>query len=160
MDMKRFWLAVVAVFFAASISGAVIHGTLLFDDYRALPGDLVRSIPEANARMHFMFLGILSSSLAMVWIYAHIVTTKPWLGQGIRFGIAVWMLKTLPMFLIYYFNSPYPPDLVIKQISFEFIAVTILGVIAAAIYRSEPAGAGQASSHPLDHSRMGASPRQ
>ena len=139
MKMKRYWLTVVAVFIAMNIFGAIIHGTLLFDDYRALPKDLVRPTAEANAHMHFMFLGMLSSSLAMVWIYAQLVTEKPWLRQGIRFGIAVWMLKTVPMFLIYYFTSPYPPDLVIKQIVFEFIAVTVLGVIAAAIYRPEPA---------------------
>jgi len=139
MKMKRYWLTVVAVFIAMNVFGAIIHGTLLFDDYRALPNDLVRPTAEANARMHFMFLGMLSSSLAMVWIYAQLVTEKPWLRQGIRFGIAVWMLKTVPMFLIYYFTSPYPPDLVIKQIVFEFIAVTILGVIAAAIYRPGPA---------------------
>jgi hypothetical protein len=139
MNMKRYWLAVVAVFIAASISGALIHGTLLFDDYRALPKDLVRPLAESNARMHFMLLGILSSSLAMVWIYAHVATGKPWFLKDLRFGVAVWMLKTVPMFLIYYFTSPYPPDLVIKQIVFEFIAVTILGVIAAAIYRPEPA---------------------
>jgi uncharacterized membrane protein len=137
MNMKRYWLAVVAVFIATTIFGVLIHGTLLFDDYRALPNDLVRPIADANAHMHFMFLGMLSSSLAMVWIYAQVVTEKPWLRQGIRFGIAVWMLKTVPMFLIYYFTSPYPPDLVMKQIGFEFIAVTTLGVIAAAIYRRD-----------------------
>jgi hypothetical protein len=138
MNYKRFWLAVVAVFVATNVFGILIHGTLLLDDYSALP-NLMRTPEEASPYMPFMFLGMASSSLALVWIYAQGVSKAPWLGQGIRFGMAVWALTAVPMFLIYYAVSPFPGILVVKQIGYEFGAVTILGIIAAAVYRPGPA---------------------
>ena len=36
-----------------------------------------------------MLIGFAYSSAVLVWIYEHEVQSRPWLGQGIRFGFAV-----------------------------------------------------------------------
>src|SRR5438128_300723 len=56
-------------------------------------------------------------------------------GQGIRFGIAVICLTTVPLYLIYYVVQPMPGATVAKQIVFDGILVLILGAIVAFMYR-------------------------
>ena len=72
---------------------------------------------------------------AFVWIYSRGVEAKPWLAQGIRFGVAVALLTVVPMYMIYYVVQPMPGMTVVKQIVFDTILVMILGAIAAFIYR-------------------------
>jgi hypothetical protein len=63
---------------------------------------------------------------------------KPWLGQGLRFGLAVVVLMTIPTYLIYLAVQPMPEALVAKQIAFDTIAMVVLGIVAAAVNRDPP----------------------
>jgi hypothetical protein len=72
---------------------------------------------------------------AFVWIYARGVEAKPWLAQGVRFGIAVALLTIVPSYLIYFVVQPMPASVVIKQIVFDGILLVILGIIVAWLYR-------------------------
>ena len=56
---------------------------------------------------------------------------KPWLTQGIRFGIAVACLTVIPTYLIYHVVTPVPLALAIKQIVFDTIRVLLMGVVLA-----------------------------
>ena len=85
-----------------------------------------------------MFLAQLSMAGAFVWIYSRGVEPKPWLAQGMRFGVAVALLL-MPMFLIYYVVQPTPGALAVKQIVFEGILVLILGAVAAFFYKQPSA---------------------
>jgi hypothetical protein len=49
--------------------------------------------------------------------------------------VAVALLATVPMYLIYYAVEPLPGNLVAKQIIFDGIWMVILGVIVAWLYR-------------------------
>jgi hypothetical protein len=138
MNTKRFALAALAVFAAMNAFGFFVHGFLLFNDYSSIP-DLMRAPEDANRHMMFMQLANVVSALAIVWVYAQGLSDKPWLGQGIRFGIALWALTSVHMFLINYTVQPFPGMLVAKQVAFEFVGVTLLGVVAAAVYRREGA---------------------
>jgi hypothetical protein len=69
---------------------------------------------------------------AMTWIYRQgIDSGKSPLGQGLRFGLAIICLMTIPMFLIYYAVQQLPTALVQKQIMFEVIGMLLLGVLVA-----------------------------
>jgi hypothetical protein len=131
---KRFLLAWLVVFIAWFIGSFVVHGVLLHDDYMAAKS-LFR--PEAEAQKFFplMILAHVFLSGAFVWIYARGVEAKPWLGQGIRFAIAVIFLTTLPLYLIYYVVQPMPGATVVKQIIFDGILILILGAIVGFMYR-------------------------
>jgi hypothetical protein len=137
---KNFIVAWIVIFVAWFVGSFVVHGVLLQPDYMKL-GALMR--PEADARQYFplMILAHVSLSGAFVWIYSRGVEARPWIAQGLRFGIAVALLTTVPTYLIYFVVQPMPLGLVIKQIIFESILILILGVIVAGLYRRTPSAA-------------------
>jgi hypothetical protein len=131
---KRFLLAWLVVFIAWFIGSFVVHGVLLHADYAALP-NLFRKEAEAQNFFPLMILAHILLAGAFVWIYQRGVEAKPWLGQGVRYGIAIVCLTTLPLYLIYYVVQPMPGATVAKQIIFDGILVVILGIIVAFMYR-------------------------
>jgi hypothetical protein len=136
---KRFAVAWAVLFVAWMIEGFVVHGTLLGSDYRQVP-QLFR--PEADAQNYFgwMVLAHVLVAGAFVWIYERgVQADRPWVGQGIRFGVAVALLTAVPTYLIYYVVQPMPTALVIKQIVLDPIGIVVLGLIVAWIYRPRAA---------------------
>ena len=132
---KRFFLAWLAVFIAWFIGSFIVHGVLLHADYAEL-SNLFRKEAEAQNFLPLMLLAHVIMSGAFVWIYARGVEARPWLGQGIRYGVAIVLLTTLPLYLIYYVVQPMPGATVVKQIVFDGILVLILGAIVAFMYRT------------------------
>lgn len=134
MNLKKFFLAFVVVFLAGFTLNFVIHGVLLHEDYSQLP-NLLRTEQDAEAYFPFMILANVLYSLALVWIFAQGLSDKPWLGQGVRFGLAVWLLTAVPGYLTYYAVQPWPPEVIVKSIGFDLVRIVVLGVVAAALYR-------------------------
>ena len=126
------WIVIFVVWFAGSF---VVHGVLLHDDYSKL-SNLFRSEAESQAFFPLMILAHIMLSGALVWIYARGAEAKPWLGQGIRFGVAVLFLTVVPTYLIYYVVQPMPGATVAKQIVFDGILILILASVAAFLYRA------------------------
>ncbi len=133
---KRFVIAWVVIFVAWMLGSFVIHGTLLHADYAKLP-NLFR--PEADAQRYFplMILAHVVMAGAFVWIYARGAESKAWLGQGLRFGLAVALLTIVPTYTIYYVVQPMPGAHVVKQIVFDGILMLILGTIVAYLHRDQ-----------------------
>jgi hypothetical protein len=111
-----------------------VHGVLLHDDYAQLP-NLFRSEADSQAYLPLMILAHVIMAGAFVWIYARGVESKPWVAQGLRFGVAVALLTIVPTYLIYYVVEPMPGATVVKQIVCDGILVTLLGAIVAFVYR-------------------------
>ena len=82
-----------------------------------------------------MILAHVILSGAFVWIYARGAEAKPWMAQGLRFGIAVALLTSVPTYMIYFVVQPMPGNVVVKQIIFDSALMIILGTIAAWLYR-------------------------
>jgi hypothetical protein len=131
---KRFALAWLVVFIAWFIGSFVTHGILLHEDYMAAQ-TLFRPESEAQKLFPLMILAHVIMSGAFVWIFQRGIEVKPWMGQGIRYGIAVWLLASLPIYFIYYVVQPMPLGTVVKQVIFEAILLVILGLIVAFMYR-------------------------
>ena len=125
------WIAIFVVWFAGSF---VVHGVLLHDDYAKLT-NLFRPEADAQQYMPLMVLAHVLLSGALVWIYARGVEAKPWLPQGIRFGVAVALLTIVPTYLIYYVVQPMPGVTVAKQIAFDGVLTLVLASITAFLYR-------------------------
>jgi hypothetical protein len=132
---KKFIIAWIVLFIAWFMGSFVVHGVLLSSDYMQLT-DLFRT--EADQQKHFplMILAHLILSGAFVWIYARGAEAKPWLAQGVRFGVAVALLTIVPTYMIYFVVQPMPGELVIKQIVFDGVLMIILGTIVAWLYRN------------------------
>lgn len=131
---KKFLIAWAVVFVAWMAGSFLVHGVLLHDDYAQLP-NLMRTETEAQQYFPLMLLAHVIMAGAFVWIYSRGIEAKPWLSQGIRFGIAVALLGVVPIYMIYYVVQPMPGMLVVKQVIFDGILVAILGAIVAFLYR-------------------------
>ena len=136
----RFWISVVVMFVLSLVKGFVVHGALLHGDYSRLP-NLLRSEAEAQGHFAWMLLANALIGLGFSWIYLKgREAGKPAVGQGLRFGIAIAVLMTIPMYLIYYAVQPWPGVVVVKQIVYEVIGVLVMGV-AVALINQDPKSA-------------------
>jgi len=133
---KKMVLAWVLVFVAWMIGSFVVHGVLLRADYMQL-ATLFRTDADQQKYFPVMVLAHIVLAGAFVWIYARGVEAKPWLAQGIRFGIAVALLTIVPTYLIYFAVQPLPAAVVVKQIIGDGILLMILGSIVAWVYREQ-----------------------
>ena len=92
---KKFLIAWIVIFVVWFASSYVVHGVLLHDDYSKL-SNIFRSEADSQQFFPMMILAHALLSGALVWIYARGVEAKPWLAQGIRFGIAIALLTVVP----------------------------------------------------------------
>ena len=135
---KKYFLAWALVFVVWFLGSFAVHGVLLRHDYMQLT-NLFRADGDQERYFPLMILAHVILSGAFVWIYARGVEAKPWLAQGVRFGIAVALLTTVPTYLIYFIVQPMPGEVVTKQIVFDSILMVVLGVAAAWMYRDRAA---------------------
>lgn len=131
---KRFWLSTLVVFVVAMLTDFLLHGLLLHGDYAQLP-NLMRTETDSQQYFPLMLLAHVFMAGALVWIYQRGREDKPWLGQGLRFGLVVAFLTVVPTYLIYYVVQPLPGMLVMKQIIFDLIRTAGLGVVVAWMLR-------------------------
>lgn len=128
---KQFILSVVVLFVLSMALGFVVHAMLLHDHYAALP-HLFRSQDESQGTFPYMIAAHVFIAVGLTWIYrmGH-EPGKPWLAQGVRFGLAIAVVSTIPIYLIYYAVQPAPQSLMMLQIAYDLPAVVILGIVTA-----------------------------
>jgi hypothetical protein len=131
---KNFLGTWVVVFILWMVGSFIVHATLLHNDYMAL-SNMFRT--EADAQQHFplMILAHVVLAGAFTWIYIRGHEAKPWLPQGLRFGVAVALLTVIPTYTIYYVVQPMPGMTVVKQVVFDSIVLLVLGAAAAFMNR-------------------------
>ena len=135
---KKFLVSWLILFVVWMMGSFVVHAVLLNADYKALHG-LFRSESDAQVFFPLMVIAHIFLSGALVWIYSRGVEAKPWLAQGVRFGIAVAFLTVIPTYIIYYVVQPMPGATVVKQLIFDGILTVLLGMVVAFLYRSRTA---------------------
>src|ERR1700687_4227819 len=131
---KTFVISVVALFVVSMALGFVVHALLLGADYANLHS-MFRSESDSKQYFGFMIAAHVLIAIGFTWIYRQGRENKPFVAQGIRFGLAVAVLTVIPNYLIYYAVQPMPSDLVAKQIVFDTMAVAIMGIVVAALTR-------------------------
>lgn len=126
-------ISVVVLFILSMGLGFLVHGTLLFDEYSQLP-NIYRSMEDSQGYFGFMIAGHVLIAVGLTWIYrmGH-KPTKPWLAQGINFGLAIAVVSTIPLYLIYYAVQNAPQSLAMLQIAYDVPATVILGIVTAFI---------------------------
>jgi hypothetical protein len=132
---RTFVVSVVVLFVVMMLLGFAVHGLMLGPEYARLEG-VFRSHEEANARFGAMIAADVLFAIGLTWIYRQGRDgSRSVLAQGIRFGLAIAVVKTVPTYLIYYTVTRMPSDLVAKQIVFDIVATVILGLVTAALNR-------------------------
>ena len=86
---------------------------------------------DAHAMMLWMVAAHAVFGAAFAWIYYQGREDKPWLAQGVRFGLAVAALAIVPIYLIYHVVTPVPLAVAIKQIVFDTVRVVVMGVVVS-----------------------------
>lgn len=132
MTLGKFLLRTIVIALAMFALGYLGHQLLLGRDYAAIE-PIMRSKPDMEAHMAFALISSLIFSAAFVWIYSQGTSARPWLGQGLRFGIAVWAIAKVPQYLTSYVIEPWPGTFVAKVLAWEFITAVLLGTIIAAL---------------------------
>lgn len=127
---KKFLIAVAIMFVMSMAIGFFVHGILLQDDYAQLPG-LFRPERDAASYFLYMLLAHVFMAVGFVWIYLQGKENKAFLMQGVRYGIAIAVLMTIPTDLIDYAVQPMSETLVAKQIIFDTIGVVLMGIVVA-----------------------------
>jgi hypothetical protein len=133
--MKRYLVTVAVVFCVVSILMYLVMGVLLANDAMAL-GPVVRPIEEQKVPVILVSNAI--TALAFVWIFsAGFEAGKPWLGQGLRFGLAAWLFRPLPVFLLNHALMPFPVAFVAKQMVYTLPVLVVVGMTAAYVYHAQ-----------------------
>ena len=137
---KRFVVSVVAIFVVSMLLGMLVHGMLLGGEYAKLVPGVFRAPADSQGYFGYMLVAHVIMAIGFTWVYRQGRDAGPWMGQGLRFGIAVALLCTIPTYLIYFAVQPLPSDLVAQQVVYDTLSMVILGLVAAAINRDPPAG--------------------
>lgn len=130
----KFFTSAGVIFILSMLLGFVIHGGILHDEYAQLPG-LFRTDAESAGYFVYMILAHVLMAVGIVWVYLRGKENKPYLGQGIRFGLAIMVLMTIPTYLIYYAVQPMPGAIVLKQIVFDSAGAIVMGIAVAWLNR-------------------------
>ncbi len=132
---RQFVISVVALFVLSMALGFVVHGLLLGKEYAQLVPGLFRSPESAQQYFPYMLAAHVFLAIGVTWIYRQGREAKPFLQQGLRFGLAMALILPVSTYLIYYAVQPTPSDLVAQQIVFHAIAWVILGIATAWLNR-------------------------
>ncbi len=127
---RKFVVSVVVIFVLTVIFGFIVHGVLLREDYAQL-ANLVRPQQEMRGYYGYLLFGQALFSIGFVWVYLKGRENKPFLAQGIRYGIIIAILTTISAYLVYYAVYPVPGGLVVKQIVFDTVSVILFGIAVA-----------------------------
>lgn len=144
MNWKKYSIAVVISFVAMMLLGYVFHGVMLKPSYATLPAGMMRSEADFNAHFHWLALGHLIFALAATWIYAYGVENKPWLAQGVRYGLALWAVGTLFPNFVMFAVQPWERMIMVKGTLADLVVMLVAGLCIAGVYRGS-AGIARAS---------------
>jgi hypothetical protein len=131
---RRFWLATLAAFITSVVLSFIGHGILLAPDYSALQ-NVYRPPALEPGRFAILLLAQLIMAAAMAALYRFGVEDRPYLGQGVRFGLLAAGVSAVPYTLIGYAVTRITGALAIKQLILETIIVTAMGIVIAWFYR-------------------------
>jgi hypothetical protein len=136
MTPIKFLIRTLVVAVAMFALGFVGHQLLLGHDYASIE-PIMRSREDMQAHMPFALISCFCFSGALVWIYSQGRSPKPWIGQGIRFGVAVWAIASVPPYPTNYVIEPWPGAFVGKILAWELVDMLVLGILTARLAESD-----------------------
>jgi hypothetical protein len=132
LEMKRTILSVVVGFLFLGVISHLIHSIWpipIYSHYEliwALRGD---RLPHR----WLLWLGQLIFIVVFIWIYGKGFQTKPWPGQGLRYGLLITLLTVVPAACTNYAFYPVPFTLLAKWIAAGGLQLILLGLVVAGL---------------------------
>ena len=138
--MKKTMGAIVAGFVIQFGGLFLIHSILLKQDYIDT-ASVWRSREAMNARFWAMPVAVLIYVAAAVLVYIQGAESKPWIGQGIRFGILLALVAVVYGSLSSWVILLIPYMLAVKWMVYEGVLSLLFGLVVAAICQPKAATA-------------------
>jgi hypothetical protein len=127
------WVGAIAAVFAVMVATSwLVHGILLRSEY-LLVAIYFRPFPVIQARIWIILVGQAIFSAAFVYIYTRGLESKPWLWQGVRYGVLVWVLAVIPASAAEFVTMFLPHQLVLRWIGYGLLQLVLAGIAVAAI---------------------------
>ena len=136
MNYTRVALAAAAAWVADGIYGFVVYGNLLTAEFALYPG-VFRPLEAMNAKMPFLFAGLLLSMVVAAFIYAKGYEGGAGVQEGARFGALVGLFLAgiaLGNYAILNIGSRLAASLAIAGL----VEWTIVGTVIGLVYRPLP----------------------
>jgi hypothetical protein len=130
--MKKMIFAVVVGFVVQLAGLFLIHSVLLRQDYVDTAA-LWRPRDAQIMRVWAMLLAVLVYVVGAVLLYMRGIEQKPWMGQGIRFGILLALVAVVYGSLSGWVILPIPHMLAVKWILSESLLSVVFGLAVAGI---------------------------
>ena len=143
MNLKKLSAAIVVSFIILLVTGYLIHGVWLANTYKEMRASGMSFRPE-NAMMHKMWVIWVSNliyAFLFVFVYARGAENKPWVGQGIRFGIIATFFTVVPNTLNDYLVYNIPYTLAVKWMISGLVVLILMGLVVAGICKKPAAAA-------------------
>ena len=131
MNIKRFIIAVIAVFVTFQVLDFIIHGQILSQEYRSL-SQVWR--PDMMSKMWIMVITSLIMSILFVYVFIKGYEKKGIL-EGLRYGLIIGLFMIGVGSFNQYVVYPVPFSLAVKWFIFGMIEFTVAGIIVSAIYK-------------------------
>jgi hypothetical protein len=138
MSTKKLVLAMVICFLVLIGTDWLIHQVWLMNDYLATP-DSWRPLPDMMHKMWVMIVGQAFFAAMFCYIYSRGVEARPWLAQGIRYGILITFFTVIPYSLGEFVVYNVPHMLAVKWMAAGCLQMVILGLIVAGICQKQSA---------------------
>lgn len=135
---KKFLISWVVIFVVWMAGSFVVHALWLGPTYEAMTS-VYRPADEQEKLFPFMLLAHVLLAGGFVWIYRRGRENKPWLAQGLRFGVVIALFAPIPTYLIYYSVQSMSSSLLTNQIIGETILLLILGPLVAYLHQDTSA---------------------
>ena len=131
---KKFLISAGVMFVMTFVLSWLVHGGLLHGDYMKMLSSM-RKPEDTHALFGWMVLAHAVFATAFAWVYLQGIADRPWLLQGIRYGIAIACLAIVPVYLIYHVVTPVPLFVAFKQIVFDTVRLVLMGIVVAWLNR-------------------------
>ena len=130
MNVKRFVIASIAVFFAFQIVDAIVHVGILGKTYESM--EIWR--PDMISKIWIMYLGSLILAFLFTYIFIKGYENKG-LAEGVRYGLTIGLFANIPYAFYSYALYPLPFSLCLQWFIYGMIGFIIYGLIVFVFYK-------------------------
>ena len=138
---KKLWITFIVVFVVYFILDWLVNGVLLNSTYMAEDvAKIMRPEAEINSNMWIIIICDLFYTFFFTLIFSKGFENKGWM-EGVRFGLYVGLMVSVPMAYITYAVQPIPYSLALQWFIYGTLSNIIIGIVAALMYKPKAASA-------------------
>jgi hypothetical protein len=139
MNYSRLALAAAAAWVVDGLYGFIVYGNLMAAEFAQYPG-VFRPLEAMNAKMPFLFAGLLLAMAVATFIYAKGYEGGAGFPEGARFGALIGLFMagvTVGNYAVFNIGSRLAGSMVIAGL----VEWTIVGIVIGLVYRPTPSAA-------------------